>query len=232
MNVIKYNPKIHRKIYLYDTNICHNCFMKFNKNNIIKCEFCDKYICINCLIEYYKQTNKINYRCMFCKKNNKFNDKIIFKIKYESHKINNFCKNCKNTNLYQFNNQIICKDCNTYYCSKCFQQIYPEQIETFNNNIILINNKNFKNYTSEQQYPHTCKEEDINFYNIIKNDYIRCPICNNLHQKDDNSKSIICINSSPNHILEINNNKISNIFKCINNECMEDILTHNKYEMI
>lgn len=215
-----------------NTFICNNCFMQYNKN-IIKCEYCSNNICINCLIENYKQTQTINYKCMYCKKINTYNDKIISKIKYESYKINEFCKNCRNTNLYKFNKQIICNDCNTYYCSKCFQKIYPDQIETFNNGIKLINNSNFKKYTLEQQqYPHICKEEDINFYNLIKNDYIRCPICNSLHQKDDNINYIICDKYIPHHILKFNKDTIINVYECKNNEYMEDIITHNKYEII
>lgn len=217
----------------YNSNICNRCFIKFDEYNNIKCKNCNRNICINCLIEDYKKNNNIdNIKCYYCYKTIKLSKDLIFNIKYNSYKINNFCKKCGNSNLYKFDKQIICEKCNTYYCSKCFQQIYPEQIETFKDNIILIDNPNFKNYTVEQKCPHICKKEDIDFFNIIKNDYIRCPICQSLHQKDDNSNSILCDNTILSHILEISNDEIVHVYECLNHEYMKDILTHHKYEIM
>ena len=223
---------IYKLIDTYNYQICNICFITFNEDNSIKCKNCYRNLCINCLTENYKKDHNINIRCYYCYNTIELSKDLIFKIKNKSYEINNFCKKCGNSNLYKFDKQIICKKCNTYYCSKCFQQIYPEQIETFNDKIILIDNPNFKNYTVEQKCPHICKEEDIDFFNIIKNDYIRCPICHSLHQKDDNSNLILCDNTISSYILEINNNEIVHVYKCLDNEHMKDILTHIKYEMI
>ena len=66
----------------------------------------------------------------------------------------------------------------------------------------MQDNPNFKNYTVDQQTPHICKEEDKDFYNnVVKNDYIRCPICQSLHQKDDISSLILSNNNDPHYIL-------------------------------
>lgn len=103
-------------------------------------------------------------------------------------------KNCDG-NCYKYNDQIRCDKCNTIFCEKCWDIIYPEYINVLDGTVIKkVKNPNYNKYSKQQKKQHICKKEDLNTVKLIYENAKHCPICNELINKDGGCKDMFCYN--------------------------------------
>ena len=91
-----------------------------------------------------------------------------------------FNNNCEGI-VFKYKNQIICNLCNSIFCSKCYKQIYPKVLETYNKNINdfeEINNPYFSSYDKDLiKDEHICNKDDINTVKLLTDNVKNCPNC-------------------------------------------------------
>ena len=181
------------------------------KQKIITCYKCNCILCKKCCEEEILN-NYCNPICPKCKRKwnidflkNNFSKEFINELSINH--LNIFtdkikrcghCKNCSKGILYEYNNQIICNNCNLILCNKCHINIYPLKKEFYNihtNEIDLIDNPLYSSYTKEQkEIKHICNESDIEVIKKIKNYYFECPNCGDLIYKQSCVLEDICFN--------------------------------------
>lgn len=105
---------------------------------------------------------------------------------------------CKNKdcdgNCYKYHEQIRCDKCNSIFCEKCFNFIYPEYINVLDGTVIKkVKNPDYNKYT-EKQKNHKCKKEDLETVKLIRQNAKNCPVCNELVYKDGGCNDMFCYN--------------------------------------